>query len=720
MRISVISVLPAVSLIILGFLPSQILADDILKADGYSLCSQNSDIQVQKFDISYDRASQQVTFDVAGTSNTVQNVTASLIVTAYGNQVYQNTFDPCAAGTKVDQLCPVPSGTFAAQGTQAIPSTYANQIPSIAFSVPDLDGQAKLLLNSKNGQEVACIQSDVSNGKSLQLPAVSYVVAGVACAALLFSGLSALVTAGHPGGASSSPSFGEVMGWFHSVATSGMLSVEYPAVYRSFASNFAFSTGLFQWAQLQQAIDDFRLKTGGNLTADSYEYLSNSTVASSNSSSSSKRSIDLFLERSLLASRDISVTNSTGNTTAANSNNSNSTSGVQSFVHGIQTYAAQLMIPQSNTFMTVLLIFSIVIAAIAVGILLFKLILELWALYGTFPKKLSSFRKNYWGLLSRTITNLILILYGIWTLYCVFQFTRGDSWAAKILAGITLAIFTSVLVFFTFRIWQLARRYKKAQGDASMLYEDKETWRKYSLFYDAYKREYWWLFVPLIVYMFARGCIIAGGDGHGLIQTGGQLIVESLMLILLLWSRPYVTKSGQWINLAIQLVRVLSVACILVFVQELGVSQTTKTIFGVVLIAVQSTLTGILAILIAVNGLIVCIRENPHRKRRKQAADKMNRDFDNLTPLDARNSLLMEHPPLPRGSVQDMSRFNQTGPYEPYRHRSIPRRNESMDLLIRSDSPSNYHNRFPSRDSSPSPEDPHLPVPHPHPYGVAY
>jgi hypothetical protein len=106
MRISVISVLPAVSLIILGFLPSQILADDILKADGYSLCSQNSDIQVQKFDISYDRASQQVTFDVAGTSNTVQNVTASLIVTAYGNQVYQNTFDPCAAGTKVDQLCP--------------------------------------------------------------------------------------------------------------------------------------------------------------------------------------------------------------------------------------------------------------------------------------------------------------------------------------------------------------------------------------------------------------------------------------------------------------------------------------------------------------------------------------------------------------------------------------------------------------------------------------
>jgi len=42
-----------------------------------------------------------------------------------------------------------------------------------------------------------------------------------------------------------------------------------------------------------------------------------------------------------------------------------------------------------------------------------------------------------------------------------------------------------------------------------------------------------------------------------------------------------------------------------------------------------------------VNALIVCIKENPHRRKRKEA-EKLNRDLDNLTPLDARNSLLME------------------------------------------------------------------------------
>ena len=58
----------------------------------------------------------------------------------------------------------------------------------------------------------------------------------------------------------------------------------------------------------------------------------------------------------------------------------------------------------------------------------------------------------------------------------------------------------------------------------------------------------------------------------------------------------------------------------LIFIQEkLGIAQTTKTITGVVLIAVQTSLTAILAILIAVNAIITCCKENPHRKRRKEA-----------------------------------------------------------------------------------------------------
>lgn len=496
-------------------------------------------------------------------------------------------------------------------------------IPSIAFSVPDLDGKATLELKSKkDGKTLGCIESHVGNGKTLKVPGVSYAAAGMAGAALLLTGLSSLGAAGHPGASTSSPGFGEVIGWFQSIATNGMLSVQYPSVYRSFSKNFAFSGGIIPWDNMQKSIDSFRGSTGGNLTSNNYDFLQNATLvfpdnSTSQSSTAAKRAVDYLSKRAFLAVRD--GIDTSVNETSKEGSDGEDEGGINHMVDGIQSYVEQYSIPEANTFMTVLLVFAIIIGAIAVGILLLKVILETWALFGSFPAKLTNFRKDYWGLLARTITNLILILYGIWTLYCVFQFTSGDSWAAITLAAVTLAIFTGVLAFFTFRIWQLARKYKKSEGDAQALYENQETWRKYSLFYDNYKKDYWWLFVPLIVYMFVRGCIIAGGDGHGLFQSAGQLAVEAIMLILLLWARPYERKSGQWINIAIQVVRVLSVVCLLVFVQELGMSETTKTVTGVVLIAIQSTLTALLAILIAVNAIMLCCRENPHAKRRKEA-----------------------------------------------------------------------------------------------------
>lgn len=492
----------------------------------------------------------------------------------------------------------VPAGDFAAQGAIDVPDDIASQIPGIAFKMPDLDGHAKMVLKAADGGDsVACVESQLSNGKSANVKGVAWVSAGIAGAALAFGGVSALGAAGHPGASTASPGFGDVMGWFNSMAVNGMLSVNYPPVYTSFTKNFAWSTGLVTWPGLQQSIDNFRAATGGNLTNESYSSLL--SAASGPSSNSTKRSLNLVTRASRLVARsgDIDLT---------------STSGLEKF-------GKEIMVPDANMFMNVLLIFAIVVAAVVVGILLLKVILEVWALYGKFPKKLVNFRKDYWGLMARTITNMILVLYSIWVLYCIYQLRNGDSWAAKLLAGVTLALFTAILVFFAWRIITMARKYKKAEGDTASLYDNKDTWRKYSLFYDNYKKDFWWLFVPIIIYALAKGCIIAGAQGHGLAQSAGQLVVEGLLLTLLLWNRPYATKASMGINLTIQIVRVLSVACVLVFVEELGLSQTTKTVTGIVLIVVQSTLTGILAILIAVNAIIMCIRENPHSKKRREA-----------------------------------------------------------------------------------------------------
>lgn len=85
---------------------SGVLGDDILETIGFTNCKSNARVTVQKVDITYNNNNKTVTFDVAGTSARVQNVTAVLNVTAYGNQIYSNTFNPCDRKTFVEQLCP--------------------------------------------------------------------------------------------------------------------------------------------------------------------------------------------------------------------------------------------------------------------------------------------------------------------------------------------------------------------------------------------------------------------------------------------------------------------------------------------------------------------------------------------------------------------------------------------------------------------------------------
>jgi hypothetical protein len=98
----------------------------------------------------------------------------------------------------------------------------------------------------------------------------------------------------------------------------------------------------------------------------------------------------------------------------------------------------------------------------------------------------------------------------------------------------------------------------------------------------------------------------------------------------------------------------------------------------------------------------------------------MNPDLDNLTALDARNSLLIDGP-RSRADLHETSKYNMTGPYEAYRDK-IPLthgRQQSTDRLISTDTfyRGHHHARSMSRDRSPSPEEYHQP---PRSLGVAF
>lgn len=529
----------------------------------------------------------------------------------------------------------------------------------------------------------------MTNGKTTNTPAASYAAVGIVGGSAIVAGISAIasissaglafsgVHAPGSGSAGVSPSFFETFGWFQTMALNGMLSVNYPSVYRSYTQNFGFSSGIIGWGPMQTTIDNFRARTGGNLTDDSWAYLKNTTlVYKSDLTTTTKRSLGNFITTAFVPRDIITSVNGTtsslfgGNTTDTTNSTSNQEINV---VNGIRGFVEELSVPSGNTFMTVLLFFAVIIGAVTVGILVLKLFLEGWCLFGTLPKKLVGFRERYWWLLAKTITNLVLLFYGVWVLYCCYEFKNGDSWAGKILAGVTLGMFTLLLLAFTFKIYQKAHQKGSEYDDGGdALYDDKETWQRYSFFYENYKKSYWWIFIPIIIYMAARGAIIAALDGHGLAQTSAQLGVDALLLVLLLWTRPFQRRSGNWINIMIQVVRVISIGCILIFVEEMGFSTTTKSIVGLVLLIIQAVLTALLAILIAANAIIGFCKLNPHRKNRKEN-EKRKSDGDELTSLEAHNSILYpleKESYLPKFDIIDLHTRGRTGPmYSPVLNR---------------------------------------------------
>ena len=111
----------------LALLPA-VLGTDILHTNGFSNCNTGeSTVKVNNVDISFDKSTNNVDFDVSGTSSKEQFVTAELLVTAYGVKVYNNTFDPCSDDTKVEQLCPGKSKKLSTPVRHADPLQYPQE-----------------------------------------------------------------------------------------------------------------------------------------------------------------------------------------------------------------------------------------------------------------------------------------------------------------------------------------------------------------------------------------------------------------------------------------------------------------------------------------------------------------------------------------------------------------------------------------------------------------
>ena len=91
--------------LLLSALPVGVLGGNVLSTTGFSSCQNNPTVKVKNLNVSYNKDTRQLQFDVAGESTEVQKVEGELVVSAYGKQLYTKSFNPCT-DTSIKEMCP--------------------------------------------------------------------------------------------------------------------------------------------------------------------------------------------------------------------------------------------------------------------------------------------------------------------------------------------------------------------------------------------------------------------------------------------------------------------------------------------------------------------------------------------------------------------------------------------------------------------------------------
>lgn len=175
------------------------------------------------------------------------------------------TIDLC--GILKGALCPLPTYNFSGSEWLALPSSVdiAHNIPGIAYKIPDLEAFAQLTLtDTSNNNIVACVQSTLSNGWSAHQPAAEWSAGGTALLALA----TALWATARGTNSLAPARLLDLVYLYQTIAISGLLSLDYPSVYRAYTLNFAWAMGLFNavnGSSIQNSINNMRHKTGGNM-----------------------------------------------------------------------------------------------------------------------------------------------------------------------------------------------------------------------------------------------------------------------------------------------------------------------------------------------------------------------------------------------------------------------------------------------------------------------
>lgn len=234
---------------------------------------ENSGFSATTFDVTFTPANRTITYDISANVELSGNYTAIVTVYAYGIKIIQKNLNPCTMN--LDQLCPLAPGTIDIESHSTIDSSDINSIPGVAFTVPDIDATAYVVVVDHNNTMQACIQASFSNEKTVNHTAIKWVTAVIAGIGLLTSAILSMwgnsYTAAHI-----ATNAVLLFVYFQSVVIVCMEAVvKIPPIASAWAENIAWSMGLIRVQFMQDIFRWYVQSTGGTPTT----YISYKTIS---------------------------------------------------------------------------------------------------------------------------------------------------------------------------------------------------------------------------------------------------------------------------------------------------------------------------------------------------------------------------------------------------------------------------------------------------------
>jgi hypothetical protein len=455
---------------------------------------------------------------------------------------------------------------------------------------------------------VACVQAELTNGKTVDQKAVSWAMAVIVGLALLISavtsGLGHSNTAAHVAANTLA-----LFGYFQAQSLVGMTAVPLPPIVASWTQNFQWSMGIIRVGFIQDIATWYQRSTGGTPSTVLSELSTESIEVEKRALGITKRLVArgaLKLHQLLSRAAATDVTNKT------------------IILRGIERVGFRSKIELTNIFLTGYIFLLVFVVFVVLGVILFKFICEGLVRAGAMKSdKFQDFRNGWTTVLKGILFRLVLIGFPQMVVLCFWEFTKRDSAAEVVLAIFTVFTMIGILGWASSKVIRLARRsVSMHKNPAYILYSDPVALNKWGFLYVQFKATAYYFIVPVLAYLLAKGMFVAFGQGSGTMQAVAFLIIEAVFFIVVCVLTPYMDKKTNAFNIAICFFNFLNAIFLLFFTGIFTLPGLVNGVMGILFFIFNAVFSLGLLISLIIASAFAIFSKNPDTRYQPMRDDR--------------------------------------------------------------------------------------------------